>query len=336
MLRRRWPLLLLLLTAVISAVLIWRVQQTRHTERVVSAVITAPAPDLGPRAHVLLPNLRDAVVVVPDRPHDPSEVQAEDRFERIRRLRTFSVSTSSQALRGPELGPKSGPRILCLGDSVTFGWGVAEAETYPARLADLLHVEVINAGVPAMKPGSIARWAQQHAAALEPDLVLLASRPDYSSPDPWRDYQQALQTVRASIGTARLGVLLPPVSTFDPRGIAAMDEELARITQLASPAPVLDLTPTFRAALPLPGVVLEQAGAEQRLVRLPGGTLLISAQAPPLAPGQPALAQPIIDAFENDKAVQEPLFFDGGHPDAAGFVLFARAVADWIQAEGLL
>lgn len=334
---RRWPLLLLLCTAAFSGLLLWWARQPRDPTHTLSAVITAPAPDLGPRAHVLLPHLQDAVVVVPDRPHDPSEVQAADRLSRIQRTRSFRVTTNSLALRSPEVAaPKDGPRILCLGDSVTFGWGVADEETYPALLQDLLRVEVVNAGVPAMKPSSIAKWAQQHAAALDPDLVLLARRPDHSSPDPWRDYQQALQILRGSIGDARLGILLPPVSTFDPRGVAALREEGQRIQQLAQPSPVLDLTDAFRAALPLPGVVLQQEGGQQRMVRLPDGAILVEATAPPLAPGQPALATAITDAFEDNPSLQEPLFFDGGHPDREGFVLFAREVAAWIQRENLL
>jgi lysophospholipase L1-like esterase len=187
-----------------------------------------------------------------------------------------------------------------------------------------------------MKPSSIAKWVALHAAALEPDLVLFARRPDYSRPDPWRDYEQALQSIRQSLGDTPLGVILPPVSTFDPRGISTLEEERTRATSLAAPAPVLDLTPAFRDALPLPGVVLRTRSGRQQLVRLPDEAILTEGRAPPMHPGQPALAAEIVAAFEADSGVAEPLFFDGGHPDAEGFVIFTDAVAAWIEANDLL
>jgi lysophospholipase L1-like esterase len=62
------------------------------------------------------------------------------------------ASFNSLGLRGPE--PRPGARrIVCLGDSVTFGWGVKDDEAYPAVLARSLagetgDVDVINAGMP--------------------------------------------------------------------------------------------------------------------------------------------------------------------------------------------
>ena len=89
-----------------------------------SETITRSAPELGQAAHLLLPNLSNREVTIIDRPHEPSEAMADDRFERITRLRVFHVSTNSIGLRGPELDePKERFRILCVGDSVTFGWG---------------------------------------------------------------------------------------------------------------------------------------------------------------------------------------------------------------------
>ncbi|MFT5683977.1 MAG: hypothetical protein ACI8RZ_004912 [Myxococcota bacterium] len=307
-----------------------------HQDRVVSDTITRQAPELGQHAHLLLPNLDGAVMVVADRPHDPFEVVAEDRFERLTRLRTFTVSTNSHGLRSPEIGVKQGTRILCVGDSVTFGWGVPYGETYPALLAEKLGVEVINAGVPAMKPASIARWVELNAAELEPDLVLFARRPDWSSPDAWGDYQRSVRAVAAAVSPAKVGVMLPPVSTFDPMGVANMAEEQRRAEQLIRPHPLLDLTLAFRAALPLPGVILEIEDGIQRMVKLPERTVLLEATAPRGGPGQATLADAVVEAFESDDDIIEPLFFDGGHPDAAGFVLFTDAVAAWIEAEGLL
>jgi lysophospholipase L1-like esterase len=66
--------------------------------------------------------------------------------------------TNSLGLRGPELStdrPAGTWRILCLGESPTFGWGVEEEDRYSDRLREKLaaagvgggKVEVVNSGV---------------------------------------------------------------------------------------------------------------------------------------------------------------------------------------------
>ena len=98
-----------------------------------SETISTPAPELGPRAHRLLPNLEDALVVVPDRPHDPMEVFSEDKAQTIQRVRSFTVSTNILGYRDSEINEQS-VHIVCVGDSVTFGWGVKEDEVLPSAI----------------------------------------------------------------------------------------------------------------------------------------------------------------------------------------------------------
>ena len=117
--------------------------ETTSPKTVVSEKITQKAPPLGPDAHLLLPNLSSATVVAPDRPHDPMELRNPETKAQIKRLREFTVSTNSQGFRGPEIPKKKQKRrILCLGDSVTFGWGVEEEASYPALLRKTLGFEV--------------------------------------------------------------------------------------------------------------------------------------------------------------------------------------------------
>jgi hypothetical protein len=304
----------------------------RHQTRVASDVITRPAPELSARAHLLLPNLDGATMVVPDRPHDPEEVRAADRFARITRLRRFTVSTNSLGMRSPELeGARDRPRVLCLGDSVTFGWGVAYEHSFPARLAAAMDVETVNAGVPAMKPDSIAAWATLHAGEIQPDLVIFTRRPDFGGPDPWRSYQQSVHAVQRAVAPAPVVVVLPPVSTFDTMGATQWAAERDRVKRMLPSLPVLDLTEPFRAALPRPGVVLDLGTpGTHRVLTLPGETLLLEAPAP-----ERGLAPDVVALFENDEDLYEPLFFDGGHPTAEGFVVFTDAVVAFLTAQGL-
>lgn len=84
------------------------------------------------------------------------------------------VATNSFGLRGPEVGPKRGLRILALGDSFTFGVGAGQEETWPARLAAILGAEVLNAGAPGFGVPDAVAWYEQYGVQLDPDIVVLA------------------------------------------------------------------------------------------------------------------------------------------------------------------
>ena len=67
--------------------------------------------------------------------------------------------------------------ILGVGDSVTFGEGVADGETYLAalerRLADRGPVRVLNGGVPSWNMAQEIRWIETRSAAHAPDVLIL-------------------------------------------------------------------------------------------------------------------------------------------------------------------
>ena len=95
---------------------------------------------------------------------------------------TFPVSTNADGLRPPEHPRARRPgtrRLMAMGCSTTFGWGVADDQTYPARLQALAQaaghsgVEVINAGQPGYTSFQ-GRWLWGRTlAAYRPDVVLL-------------------------------------------------------------------------------------------------------------------------------------------------------------------
>ena len=88
-------------------------------------------------------------------------------------------------LRGPEIEPDKPDgvfRVLVLGDSFTFGAGVADDESFPAQLQPLLagscatprRFEVINAGVSGYNTADeVVNLERRWLPELEPDLVLL-------------------------------------------------------------------------------------------------------------------------------------------------------------------
>jgi hypothetical protein len=90
---------------------------------------------------------------------------------------------NSLGFRGPpivEFKPASALRIICLGDSFTFGEGVRYRDTYPARLQQLLaanpklgKVEVINAGVQGFGTIEEVKLYESRCSSLSPDVVVL-------------------------------------------------------------------------------------------------------------------------------------------------------------------
>ncbi len=331
----RWLTFLVAALTLAAGIRLFQVLRSQGVQNVdlISESIVRPAPELGPASNLLLPDLQQARIVIPGRPHDPGEVTETDRRTAIQRTRTFQVSTNSIGLRGPEIAPTTDEfRILCIGDSITFGWGFEGEESFPALLARELGVEVVNAGVPALKPRTFPGWLQMLKEQFEVDLVLVAARPEHARPDPFADYGRAMAETARVAHPAPLGVLLPPLSTFDVMGSQNRATELEQVSIQVAPIPVLDLTSAFRSAQTRgSGVILEQTASAQRVVRLPNRETVLEAIAPPQG-----LAPAITAMFEEDHSIAEPLFFDGGHPDLEGLQLFAEEVADWVRANGWL
>jgi lysophospholipase L1-like esterase len=317
----------------------------------------------------LKPGLNAAQVVIPNRPHDMEEAPDPSMRDQVKRRRTFTLTTDARGLRradawdGSEYTlPAPGTRILCVGPSISLGWGVAQEKSYPAVLAQRLEVEVINAGAPAAEPNGLARWVETQGAGLDADLVVLLLRPDYPAPDPYVSYARAIKRMAKAVSPVPLVVALPPLSSFDGQlpelerlhgpGPEALQRDVQAIVAALGDRPVLPLTATFRErarrAQPTPGetlVTLERSPAQHRLLVLPSRSVFLEAAAPApaatgddgwLHPDAMSIAPAVLEAFEANPHLREPLFFDGGHPDAEGYALIAQEVAGWIRDLGLL
>jgi lysophospholipase L1-like esterase len=105
------------------------------------------------------------------------------------------VSTNSIGLRGPEVAPTKAQgtkRLLCLGDSFTFGKGVDDSTTYTAQLQHALDArlghdawEVLNAGVVSYGTANAYQFLKARGLALEPDAVVLQMC--------WNDFQENVE-----------------------------------------------------------------------------------------------------------------------------------------------
>ena len=95
------------------------------------------------------------------------------------------VHINSKGTRGKEFSetkPDNVFRIISLGDSRTFGWGLSEPETYSGLLenhfqeqaGDSLGIEVINAGVNAWSYAQMYVYLRDIGMKYNPDMVILA------------------------------------------------------------------------------------------------------------------------------------------------------------------
>ena len=88
--------------------------------------------------------------------------------------RTYRIN--SMGLRGGEIAPhKKGRRILTLGNSCTFGWGLLLKETFAGRLQDILGeaYDVVNAGVPGYSSYQGRLFFEDELVELQPDIAVI-------------------------------------------------------------------------------------------------------------------------------------------------------------------
>jgi hypothetical protein len=93
----------------------------------------------------------------------------------------FDAKINSLGLRNEEVALEKGGkyRILCFGDSWTFGWGVKEEDSWPHKLQDYLrkagkeNVEVINCGRGGQYTTTYKQYLADAVPMLKPDLVIV-------------------------------------------------------------------------------------------------------------------------------------------------------------------
>ena len=95
---------------------------------------------------------------------------------------TFHFSSNADGFRGQAFGPKRPGviRIVCIGDSSTFGWGVDDEYTYPSLLEARMSraggpdVEVFNLGIPGFTSRHGLGVLRHYALELEPDIFVFS------------------------------------------------------------------------------------------------------------------------------------------------------------------
>ncbi|MCB9742347.1 MAG: hypothetical protein H6740_07105 [Alphaproteobacteria bacterium] len=261
---------------------------------------------------------------------------------------SFPVSTNADGLRtahGQEK-PDGVFRVMAMGCSTTFGWGVADAETYPDRLEGLLRarghaqVEVINAGQPGYTTFQ-GRWLWDEVLAdYKPDLVLVGYIVQDARKAAYSDLSQAVLT--QDPGFLRRNLLYRSKLFLGLRvltgGLLVRTKERAE----GGEAGVYRVSPeSYVENLRALAASISEVGAEPVFFGFPleveGYTefhrIVLRTTAEDI--GIPHFDP---SAQVTAAARSERLYFekDRGHPNAAGHALIAELVAGWLHDNDLI
>jgi len=162
---------------------------------------------------------------------DPKIVE-EHRAKADEVLMGVRVRTDEHGFRLPDPATQAARRpgdrqVVALGDSVTFGWGAGEGETFPAQLERLLNARcpregsrratVHNAGIGNCNTSmEVARYGAR-IRSLHPDWLILGYSYNDAEPDAVPSTNPFLwHSALLSLGWARLARLTGPYRAYEP------------------------------------------------------------------------------------------------------------------------
>jgi len=263
-------------------------------------------------------------------------------------------------------------RVVVLGDSIAFGYGVEERDAFPkvleARLSELApeaHIEVVNLGVSGYNAYTEAELLKDVGVTYEPDLVLLqfcindlndptvhfdaqtllrlGSIPDAAYPDPSRR-AAAPRTPSIASGCRRLLALCRLVDDALIAWTTAEPDDAAR---RAAVAPVTADGPEWRWLEALYEEMAREAGrvgARFVVLAFPYESQMHGRRPQPVEARLVAMGErdgwvtvDLLPAFRDLAArSRESPFIDWWHPTASGQALAAEQTLDALACRGLL
>jgi lysophospholipase L1-like esterase len=233
----------------------------------------------------------------------------------------FTLSTTPAGFRSP--GPEDPLSVVCVGDSCTFGLGVGDGETFPARLAAATGLGVLNAGVPGYSAFQGRRLLGERIGSWRPrDVVIQFGWNDAAVWDGRSDEEHAALLARGPglLYRSRLVQLLASLLPKSSRGAGDRSAGAARprLTPEEFGDELRSLIRLARSRGARPILVLWPARYHLRAIRVPRHLDVIRHVAS-------EEGAPLVDLFDVfSRHGGDSLYADAVHANAAG----NRAVAD--------
>ena len=265
------------------------------------------------------------------------------------------IRTNSLGLRNPEVTqpkPAGVFRILALGDSVTFGWGLRGEDAYPSQLASLLATlrpgqsfEVVNAGISGYGTWQQSLWLQEQGLDLQPDVVVVQMHLNDAADNlwgtlGWQGVGQGWLAQRSYLARLVQRVL----GSATPRSAAPCAADWKVGTDQVCWQRTEQLLSELRAEARNAGAVTVLLPSPMRWQVEPGvrdARAWVDAARYQDALGQYAarngwLFVDPLPAFRQAHAAGQSLFLDVGHPNEAGQRLMAQELYGALTQAGLL
>jgi len=286
----------------------------------------------------------------------------QDFVDRIRPELAYHIHINNLGFRGPELvarKPAGTIRILCVGDSYTFGHYVDDTQPFPVRLQELMEnaapglpVEVINGGANGFTILDEKIFLETKALALDPDIVVLVFSnndiTDLARPRPMIDVMRDHARLKSRFLIGPVIRFLQHTAIFNGMQRTAAWLQLRRRKEAArrETVPPDALWDRYGELLAQTRVLLQGKGVRMLLVAWPSAE-----QATTTGPVEPIdrlggiagrLGIPFLDLTPQMRALHAggtspSLMPLDGHPSAAAYAAGARAIASrLLQPDGAI
>jgi len=256
------------------------------------------------------------------------------------------VRIDALGLRGDEVArpkPAGRCRVVCFGDSITFGYGVGDRETYTARLAEELRtrgVETINAGVTGYTSHQVLKRLRMLAPVLQADVATfcIGWNDGTRRPVDDREYDRRLGQVMAVEGLLDRLYLYRAMKRVYLRTLVVRSAGNLPQTQRVP-------MPSYRENLKLLVAVCREYGIRPAFVALPrrrraGEAPLESPYPAAFAAAARELGVPLLETgqlgYDTAPIDNRLLFIDSLHFSPAGHAVLARLLAEQLVARGLV